>query len=293
MSSSYVTLKSDSAPFVSLTRHSIEPRNNVNAAYCYPTLKVVYIVKGCGRWRIGSKEYEMKKGDVFILNNIEKRAIHTVLAPEVLTMMFVEFEPRFIWMNGLNLFDSSYLNVFFNRDEFFDNRIDGDREICAPIKDIIFEIERELTEKRPEYEQLLKIKVLNLLILLNRYFKSVLGRQAKAHIFNKETILLMDRVLDYVDCHIAEELTLRSLADIVHMNPAYLSSVFKKYNGISLFQYILRKRVSTAIELLENSDYAVLNIACLCGFNTSANFYKYFKSLTGKTPSDFRRLQQD
>jgi AraC-like DNA-binding protein len=264
----------------------------VNAEYCYPTLKVVYIVRGCGKWRIENKDYDIQKGDVFIFNNIEKRAIHTVLAPEVLTMMFVEFEPRFIWTNGLNIFDSSYLNVFFKRDVFFENRISGDSEISNSVKEIIYDIERELSTKLPEYQQMLKIKVLNLLIILNRHFRSNIDGLAEIHVFNKEIILLMNKVIDYADHHISEELTLVELSNIVHMNSSYLSSLFKKYNGITLFQYILRKRISLAIDYLKNSNYEVLTIAGLCGFNTSANFYKYFKSLTGKTPSDFRHLQQ-
>ena len=72
------------------------------------------------------------------------------------------------------------------------------------------------------------------------------------------------------------------------MSSAYFSTKFKEYNGISLSQYIAKKRVQKAVRKLENSDKTVLSIAQNCGFFSSSNFYKAFKKYTGKVPTDYR-----
>jgi AraC family transcriptional regulator len=94
--------------------------------------------------------------------------------------------------------------------------------------------------------------------------------------------------MDYIDNHISDEIQLNALADIAHMNPCYFSTIFKKYNGLSPSQYITRKRIYKAIDYLTTSDYSVIEISSLCGYNTAANFYKAFKTVTGRIPKDYR-----
>ena len=71
------------------------------------------------------------------------------------------------------------------------------------------------------------------------------------------------------------------------MTQTYFSSVFKKYNGITPWEYITIKRVEMAINLLKTSDMSKLEIAERCGFSSSSNFYKAFLKITGKHPKDF------
>ena len=66
-----------------------------------------------------------------------------------------------------------------------------------------------------------------------------------------------------------------------------LSTVFKKYNGISLWDYITIKRVERAIELIRTTEMTRLQIAAECGFQSPANFYKAFRRITGRSPQSF------
>ena len=62
---------------------------------------------------------------------------------------------------------------------------------------------------------------------------------------------------------------------------------FKKFNGISPWEYITIKRVENAVELIKNTNMTKLEIAEKCGFSSSSNFYKAFFNITGKKPSDY------
>ena len=66
------------------------------------------------------------------------------------------------------------------------------------------------------------------------------------------------------------------------MAETYFSSVFKKFNGISPWEYITIKRVENAVELIKNTNMTKLEIAEKCGFSSSSNFYKAFFNITGK-----------
>ena len=95
----------------------------------------------------------------------------------------------------------------------------------------------------------------------------------------------------YVGQNLGRELTLAEIARVACLSPTYFSSVFKKFNGVSLWKYICIKRVEMAIGMLKNEDMTKLEIAERCGFSSASNFYKTFTAVTGKTPGDYIKKQ--
>ena len=77
------------------------------------------------------------------------------------------------------------------------------------------------------------------------------------------------------------------------MSKSYFSTIFKKYNGISPWDYITIKRVEKAVTLLKTTDKTKLEIAQSCGFNSPANFYKAFLRITGKSPKYYSKKHSD
>ena len=96
----------------------------------------------------------------------------------------------------------------------------------------------------------------------------------------------MTNALNFIDSNITSDITLNEIAARAMMTPTYFSSVFKKMNGISPWEYITIKRVEKAVELLKTTELTKLDIAMRCGFTSSSNFYKAFTKITGKTPGD-------
>jgi AraC-like DNA-binding protein len=279
-------------PIMGLCYRDIPPRQENLPQMCYHTLKIVYVSQGSGIWSIGCKSYDIAPGDFFIFNNNEFRAIRTIYPPENLHLTIIDFEPRFIWSNHGDLFDSGYLKIFFNRNnEIFKNRIPGGTTISSQLKSVISEMEAELLAKPPMYKQMLKVKLLNILTLLNRYYIDSMGIEDHLSTsFNHFGIV--SEVLKYIDEHMNEDVSRELLAKLVHMHPTSLSKLFKKYNGIGLTQYIIRKKIHHATCLLEQSNLSVLEISSLSGFNNVTNFYKAFKTVTGTVPLSYRKKSQ-
>lgn len=96
-------------------------------------------------------------------------------------------------------------------------------------------------------------------------------------------------VLNFVDFHYMEPLSLESLALKYAVNKNYLSTRFSKEVGMTLTDYINLTRVRRSLKLLSNSAFSMQEVAERVGF-TDANYYtRTFKKIHGTTPNEYRR----
>ncbi len=94
----------------------------------------------------------------------------------------------------------------------------------------------------------------------------------------------------YIFSHLHDKLTVRDLADSFNLNANYLSDLFRKYEGVSLSQYILREKINRAINLLIYSDYSYSDIALYLGFSSQSHLGTQFKKCTGYTLHQYRSI---
>ncbi|MGE5365426.1 MAG: AraC family transcriptional regulator [Bacteroidota bacterium] len=99
----------------------------------------------------------------------------------------------------------------------------------------------------------------------------------------------INRVIDYVETHLDEELNAGMLADIANFSRFHFQRIFKSFTGESLYQFIQRVRLEKAAGLLiGNTSKSVTEIALECGFSGSATFARAFKDTYGISASGFR-----
>ncbi len=97
------------------------------------------------------------------------------------------------------------------------------------------------------------------------------------------------RIVAYVDGHLAERITLRSLAGEVGLSVFHLARAFKARAGVAPHRYILQRRIDRAKELLGNTGEPVGEVAMRCGFAHPSHFASTFRRIVGTTPSRYRR----
>ena len=71
----------------------------------------------------------------------------------------------------------------------------------------------------------------------------------------------------------------------------YISTMIKEYTGMPLHRYLNRVRISHALDMLNDGDIPIGEIARLCGFCDIYYFSRYFKSAVGVSPSEYRRTR--
>ncbi len=103
-----------------------------------------------------------------------------------------------------------------------------------------------------------------------------------------ETYLIYRKVLDYVAQNYSDAMmNVSSVADHYDISIAYLSRIFKKYNGINISEYITGYRLDRAKELLGEGKM-VGEVVAFCGFGSLRTFLRVFKSVEGITPGQYR-----
>ena len=104
-------------------------------------------------------------------------------------------------------------------------------------------------------------------------------------------IEVIQKSIDYVEESLSEKLTLQEISDAVYISPYHFSRIFKAIMGISMHEYIRRRRLSQAAEKLINTDLKIIDIAFDCGFESQESFTKSFKQYFGHTPMRFRKVR--
>ncbi len=93
---------------------------------------------------------------------------------------------------------------------------------------------------------------------------------------------------NFIYSHMHEKLTVQQVADALHLNPNYLSTIFKRQEGTSILQYILSCKIRLAKNLLVYSDYTFSEIASYLGFSSQSHLGTHFKKSTGMTIGEYR-----
>lgn len=99
---------------------------------------------------------------------------------------------------------------------------------------------------------------------------------------------LIQKVLTRIDSDLTTDLSLRTQAELLNVNASYLSTLFKKEMGMTLTEYVNKKRIDHAVFLLNTTNLQIQAIAQCCGIPDFNYFSKIFKKQIGKTPKDYR-----
>lgn len=114
-------------------------------------------------------------------------------------------------------------------------------------------------------------------------------QEGKTAAYSGGSNILGNRIKAYIDLHYTEDIGLQTLADELNISPYYLSHVFKDMTGYSPGQYITRRRVGLAQNLLISTDLTVSEIAARVGYPSPSHFHDRFTKNVGMSPRAYRK----
>lgn len=97
------------------------------------------------------------------------------------------------------------------------------------------------------------------------------------------------KTLNYIHFNLHHPLSLKSIAEVLNVNPNYLSTIFKKELDVTLTEFINQQRIHIAVKLLNTTDLQIQDVAWNVGMNDVNYFTKLFKKAVGVTPSCYKK----
>ncbi|HWO95803.1 MAG TPA: response regulator [Bacillus sp. (in: firmicutes)] len=118
--------------------------------------------------------------------------------------------------------------------------------------------------------------------LIDPGIKELFSNQEKS---NKPII---ENAVQYMNTHLSTSLTIKDVAQHVHLNPSYFSVLFKEEKGITFSDFVTKLRLKKAKELLITTDLGIDEISEQIGYQTTSYFIKIFKKNESMTPKQYR-----
>lgn len=187
------------------------------------------------------------------------------------------------------IFDPSVINAVFH-DAHFKYPLVTAEELAGyglseALSRLFQRVSEELDKKQPYYKEIITASIREFWFLLKR----TLPQEERTKDDSRRNRMLEDfqELLDYIDSHYAEDLTLEYAASMMHFSPSHFSKTFKKMIGMNYVTYINMVRIEQAIRLLGTGHYRMTDLALECGFSNIRSFNRAFKEITGYTPTEF------
>ena len=242
-------------------------------------VEIIYIKKGCITVYIGNETFAAKGGDLFIVNTGELHFMSSDdLGVEYYTLLFP------LTFLSFQMEDALEQKVFLplrQKNLLFPMRVTG---MIAEMKmvNLIREVIKVNEEKESAYQ-------LRTRILLLKFIEGFLKEEG----FCKADIVgatgMQREVLNYIQEHYTEKITLAMLAGKFHLSEKYISWYFKEHFYISFTEYVSHLRMLRAKELLITTEQSVTEIAFSCGYPSVNYFIRSFKKEHGVTPLQYRK----
>ena len=204
--------------------------------YIFISGNVNYIIEG--------RTYDLRPGDVLLTNNSD---IHR---PEILPSQY-PYERIVIWLN--NAFFNGLLDIGEDLTACFKDAANRDYRLFRPnasqllkIQDTCRVIEQERSVNRLGSRVMAFSSIMEILVLISRAYYEISDSAQHGVTENQQ----INQIVAYINNHYHEDLSLESLSSKFYLSKYYLSHKFKQFTGLSLYQFILKKRLTIARNML-------------------------------------------
>lgn len=270
---------------------SDELQEYCNIMHKHDFIEIAYVISGHGIHIVGDYEYEISKGDLFIVNyNVPHGFFPKEGSTDGPILYDCVFMPGFL---DASLFSSIHFEDITSS-FLFKSLFPGDHAPNPDLKlkgiefneigDLFTKMHTEYKLMKKGYCDIIRAYLIELIVKIFRFIEED-GRKPSS-LKNRE---LIDKAILYLKHNYNSDVKLSDLAIQSFISKNYFSKLFKEVTGINVSDYIQGLRIDEACSLLRNSDMKVIDVAAQVGFKDLKFFYEVFKKITGKTPGDYRK----
>lgn len=252
----------------SITLGYKKSRNISQTRHFHDFYEILFIINGVRDVFAGNRTYTLNKGD------------------------FLLIPPRLIHKSLDNRQDSEIYSLYIDENEALRSKAE-DKAVYFPTLSapaaqtgaLLNRMDRELKEKRDFYQIMSHSLATEISVIIARHRDMIPDGRSQA-----ESSVRIERIISFIEDNYSRDLNLTILAGQFYISPSYLSRLFHRETGFTLTDYINHIRTLRAQRFLRESSEEIGRISRMCGFGSITHFGRIFKSISGMTPRDYRKL---
>ena len=241
--------------------------------------ELTLITKGSCIYQINLIDYAVNEGDLLFIPPLLLHSIRHNRTADFCSETYV-FHVNFLGGNTTDICSTRYLTPIINHELSVPYHIPSAHSVYPSLRECFTKITSLYTEQPFGYEIALKSFLLQALFLLLQY-----SNPESATVSASSDKL--KNVLDYIDLHYAEALSISELAKLCYFSEYHFMRFFKKHMNMTCIQYINNVRLEKAVELFEHGETSILEVSLSVGFHNLSYFHRAFKAKYHMTPLSF------
>ncbi len=272
-----------------------DKRSSGEITHLHDYAQIWFVTRGQCDHIVEGRTYVMTVGDTFL---IAPMAAHQTLLHPDSAALTCEFSLEDLFADSVSegkekiqsyldrMSILNFLQDFKTRQPRFRFRT----EVLPTVERLMREILEEYHEEKPCYQDMLRVKLQELLLLYIREFLISPDYQSTDAAYERYRIL-MDRAIQYIDTHYANPISLEDVCRISTLSKTYFCYLFKMVTKKTFVEYLTERRIQGAIQMLESTDCSIQQISEETGFHDAANFSRTFRKVMGVSPRDYRKMR--
>lgn len=244
-----------------------------------------YFRKGSGTIKIEGRQYEIEQGDMIMLNptelfccTVDGNCFHERIVLHVNETILKNF----------TIDCDSLFRTFHKRQKGIGNKISARTVIKNEIDSELVKL-LQLSKEPDEGKNILCVcKVVEILAKLSDVMTPFSANSNEKVLTNP----LVNKVINYLNEHFEEDLSIAYIAEKFSIDKSYLSHLFKKCVGISLWSYVIFRRIYRFNDLVRE-NHSIEENCYKVGFQNYSNFYRLYKKYMKMTPMQFKKLSKE
>lgn len=245
-------------------------------------IEIVFVINGDGIHTVDDVDYPLTAGSFFVVDNGKTHSI----IPSVTTEYFNIFL-TVDYVKKMKLYDTNG-----NQMSAYDYLVTSENnpvatyfaaDTAAVLEKLFDSMLLEFGSKEQLYNEAVRAYLKLILVSWIRFRKKSHNTPSA-----KSPQAALPRIIDFINKHYDEKITLAEIASKYSYNPAYFGRLFKKSYNMSFNQYLYKRRIDAACELLITTNQNISEIAVNVGFTNTTHFYREFDNLCGCTPKEYR-----
>lgn len=249
--------------------------------HCHDFPELAFILSGVGRYHIEGEIYEVREGDLLILNpGVKHEAVLSENGSVPSTEFFVGFSD--IQIPG---YPHNYLPVPDGG-----HIIHTTGEFRQKISRLCASMEMENTVCKEGRYFMMKAYLMQMILLVIREQCEAISPAGSYAFESVNKKYVVERIITYFEDHYNEKISLDQIAENMYLSPFYISKIFKSEIGDTPIRHLINIRLDRAKMLLESGNgSSIQEIAAMVGYDDAYHFSKLFKKRYGMSPSQARK----